>query len=120
MYVFQQSTGNIYHQGQFRAQGYAGNGEGKNNPAMQNVPKVGPPPRGIYSQGDVVQHHPRVGEFAIPLIPDPANQMEGRSEFFCHGDSFQHPGEASDGCIVAPRWLREEIAASQEKIQVVE
>jgi hypothetical protein len=40
------------------------------------------------------------------LTPDLSNAMFGRSEFLCHGDSIEHPGAASEGCIITPRVVR--------------
>ena len=59
----------------------------------------------------------------MPLIPDPANQMHGRSGFFLHADSVGNPGSASEGCIVpvhgvngeAGRVIREQIAAGSDR-----
>lgn len=38
--------------------------------------------------------------------------MCGRSGFLIHGDSIAHTGQASHGCIILPRSVREQIAAS--------
>ena len=45
--------------------------------------------------------HLKLGAFAIPLRAAIDNRMFGRNGFYCHGDSIEHPGDASDGCIVA-------------------
>lgn len=100
-WTYKQSTGTfIFEETQILGGCYSGKGEGKNNPAMQNVKYVGPLPCGKYTMGQpfVSRVH---GPFAIPLTPDPSNEMFGRSEFLIHGDSLEHPGEASEGCIVA-------------------
>ena len=124
MWTFEQSTGKLYNkQGTLvTAHAYAGGNcgkspEGKNNPDMQNVPKVGPLPCGLYTLGKVVLES-HLGPFAIPLIPDPSNEMFGRGEFFIHGDTVPS-GNASEGCLILPRELREEIYASHEQLQVV-
>lgn len=79
--------------------GYAGRDAGKNNPDMQNVPATGPLPRGHYEILEP-RESDHVGHYAMPLQPDPANEMFGRSAFYIHGDSSTHPGDASHGCIV--------------------
>jgi hypothetical protein len=90
--------------------GYAGgncgkNPEGKNNPAMVNVRSIGPLPPGWYTFGELVlQSH--LGPYAIPLIPDASNEMFGRSDFYCHGDTTPS-GNASEGCVIMPRFVRE-------------
>ena len=54
------------------------------------------------------------------LTPYVENQMCGRDGFMIHGDSSAHPGAASDGCIVLNLPYRKIIAASKDKILVVE
>lgn len=99
--------------------GYAGHGEGLNNPAMTNVHNVGPLPVGKYKIG---QHEEglSVGKFALPLTPDPSNEMFGRSGFFIHGDNPEMNHSASDGCIILGRPLRNDIANSGDDDLVVE
>jgi hypothetical protein len=121
MWTFVQSNGQLLNStATLVGIGYAGNGAGKNNPAMQNVHNVGPLPVGIYGVGAPV-NHTHLGPNAIPLIPDPANEMFGRSEFYCHAERIQPPpGLASDGCIVMePESVRMWLAASGEKLQVI-
>ena len=109
--------------GVFKAKGYAGGNEGKNpegvnNSAMCNVPDVGPLPPGLYTMGTPVEHS-HLGAFAIPLTPDPANEMYGRKDFYCHGDTTPS-GNASEGCVILPRDIREMMhTSSDQKIQVV-
>lgn len=96
--------------------GYAGRGDGKNNPAMQNVKGIGPLPQGVYRMTDVVEGS-HLGAYAIRLVPLPANIMFGRGDFFIHGDSASHPGEASDGCIIkSPALLRRKCFAEKDKL----
>jgi hypothetical protein len=85
--------------------GYAGRVEGKNNPDMQDVKGVGPLPRGFYTAGEP-HDDAVVGKYAMRLTPSPYNEMYGRDSFFLHGDSAEHPGFASHGCIVLPLYLR--------------
>lgn len=94
-------------------QGYSGFGRGKNNPDYQSVPDIGPIPRGFYNllePRDTDTH----GPYVLPLEPFKENQMFGRSGFLIHGDSKQHPGEASHGCIILPRVVRELVWNSQD------
>ena len=123
MWTYEQKTGKLSHNGEVVATGYAGGDcgrspVGKNNPAYQNVPKVGPLPVGKYTFGTPVpQSH--LGPFAIPLIPDPANEMFGRSDFYVHGDTTPS-GNASEGCIIVPRSVRNAMAASpDQELEVV-
>jgi RHS repeat-associated protein len=88
------------------ANGYAGNGPGKNNPAMQGVSFVGPLPRGNYMMGGA-GNSPNTGPLTIPLSfiggdePFPSNRDPNSMRI--HGDrKGKPPGNASEGCIVTP------------------
>lgn len=120
MWIYEQGTGRISRNNAMLAIGYSGKGTGQNNPAMQNIPNVGPLPQGMFTIEAPIDS-PTHGPFALPLAPDPENEMYGRSEFLIHGDSIQHPGEASEGCIIAQRFARERIWESGDhRLQVVE
>ena len=98
--------------------GYSGSGEGKNNPAMQQIHDVGPIPRGIWHIGepeavDVVGPH---GPFVLPLTPAEGTPTFERLGFLIHGDSLAHVGSASHGCIILNRHVREAIAASHDQL----
>ncbi len=81
--------------------GYAGRGEGVNNPALQNVHNVGPLPQGVYTINPPVNTTTH-GPYVMWLTPDPSNEMFGRSGFGIHADEIANPGKhlASTGCIV--------------------
>lgn len=118
MWIYEQVSGNISNPSAVLVwTGYAGGNEGKNpeginNPAMQYIPDIGPLPVGLYSFGTpVLQSH--LGPFAIPLIPDPNNDMHGRSGFYCHGDTTPS-GNASCGCIIMPRAIRNAMWANAD------
>lgn len=121
---YSQKTGQLFDpSGKFLSKGYSGGNQGKdpigiNNPAMESIPNVGPIPRGAYTFGTpVAESH--LGPFAIPLIPDPANGMFGRSGFFIHGDT-SIPGRASQGCIVMARAVRNLMwESSEHKLTVI-
>ncbi len=101
-------TGTLYRDGIKFAQDadvYAGNGNGRNNPAMQNVKNVGPLPCGKYKIGKPYVH-PHLGQVTMDLTPDPSNEMFGRDLFRIHGISAAHPLGSSDGCICAPYGVR--------------
>lgn len=120
MWVFEQSSGRMSDSlGRTLADGYAGNGAGKNNPAMQNVHQVGPLPVGLYTILAPEEGHP-TGPYTLPLVPDATNVMFGRSEFRIHGDSLESPGNASDGCIVMPPEARRHIWESGDhRLEVI-
>lgn len=123
MWTYRQSTGVLSPQSGTVTtvepmQGYSGAPAGKNNPAMQNVPNVGPIPQGNYTIS-APYNSPDHGPFAMPLIPDPANEMFGRAGFLMHGDNIEHPGCASEGCIIMPRDVREAVWNSGDRGLVV-
>jgi hypothetical protein len=95
--------------GQFVAKGWAGCGDGKNNPAMQMVHETGPLPQGIY-RVEAWGRHPRLGPLTARLIQIQGETF-GRDAFYCHGPSSKNYGQESKGCIVIPRFDRERVAA---------
>lgn len=119
MWVYSQTSGELLHDDERVAFGYAGSPVGKNRPDMQEVHNVGPLPRGIYTFNppvDTMTH----GPYVLWLTPDPANEMFGRGSFGMHGDSKVDPGGASEGCIVMARNIREQVWNSGDtKLQVV-
>jgi hypothetical protein len=125
MNIFHQKTGLIDLSNGEHSQGYAGHGEGKNNPEMENVRGVGPLPHGIYVAVSMFHHHPDLGAYAMLLQPDEETKARiialGRDpgSFFCHGDSYMHPGDASDGCIILDRVTRLWIWNNDHAIKVI-
>jgi Protein of unknown function (DUF2778) len=111
-WTYRQASGCLYSpSGAIVGTGYSGAPAGKNNPSCQNQPCVGPIPQGWYTIGvpfDSQAHGPA----AMRLTPDPGNQMFGRDGFLMHGDSIEHPGAASEGCIIMPRAVRDRVAGS--------
>ena len=101
------------------AKGYSGAGAAKNDPAAIDKRGLGPVPIGVYIIGperEITESH---GPIVLPLTPIVHVQTFGRSAFFVHGDSIEHPGSASHGCIILPRPVREEMAYSRDKLLVV-
>lgn len=120
MWTYIQKTGALIKpDGSVLAVGYSGRGPFKNNPASQNLIAVGPIPQGLYYIGkpvDTVTH----GPYVLPLTPSPDNVMYGRSGFLIHGDSIVDPGNASEGCIVQPLYVREAIGMSDDLVLSVQ
>jgi hypothetical protein len=121
MWVYEQATGRLSRNNAMLAMGYSGKYAGQNNPSMQDVPNVGPLPCGNYEIQAPIDS-PKHGPYALPLIPDAANEMFGRSEFLIHGERLEGPpGLASEGCIICARYARERIWESGDHaLQVVE
>lgn len=114
MWVWDQSAGCLMRNGVVVSHGYAGRGRGKNNPALQNVPAVGPIPRGRWTI-EAPYDSKNTGPFTLVLSPCLGTDCLGRSAFRIHGDSIKAPGTASRGCIILPRKIRELIWASKDR-----
>lgn len=124
MWTFEITTGKFFDPSNaYVSSGYSGgncgkNPEGINNPDMCSVPDIGPIPPGLYTMGEAVMHS-KLGIEAIPLTPDPSNEMYGRKDFYLHGDTAI-PRHASEGCIIQPREARDKAKASSDRqLQVV-
>jgi len=120
-WTYSQKTGELQQDGEHVASGYSGAGPGKNNPAMQTVPNVGPIPQGDWTITgppiNTVEH----GPYVLRLQPEAGTQTFGRSGFLMHGDSKESPGSASHGCVILPRTVREQVWNSGDRdLQVVE
>lgn len=97
--------------------GYSGAGDGRNNPAMENVRNVGPIPRGSYRIGNA-RHSVRTGAVSMDLTPETGTATFGRSAFMIHGDNLDHT--ASTGCVILGRPVREQINRSADKGLIVQ
>jgi hypothetical protein len=117
-WVYKQSDGKIMRggaDGPLVGKGYSGKGSGKDNPSAQASPSFGPIPRGTYRVGSPFQH-PHAGAYALRLTPIDGTYTFGRSGFLIHGDSRANPGDASDGCVVLPLTVRQQIWNSGDHI----
>lgn len=128
MWTFESRTGKWFNPaGAFVVKGYAGgncgkNKEGINNPDLQDKANIGPLPEGMYTFGKMINTDPdktkwekaHLGPHAIELIPDADNDMHGRSDFYAHGDTTPS-GNASQGCIILPRPVRDAANASKDR-----
>lgn len=113
MHTYWQATGQFVVSGSaLVGMGYSGLGPGKNNSAMECVPDIGPIPRGNWSIVGKPFNDPDHGPYCLRLEPQPGTSTCGRSGFLIHGDSIEHPGSASKGCIIQSRGIREAIWAS--------
>src|SRR5262245_57076034 len=117
-WIWKQTAGELWHGDAFIARGYSGYESGKNNPAWQHEPNVGPIPQGTWSIGAPRQTQTH-GPYVLPLTPEQETDTFGRSAFLIHGDSVAHPGTASRGCIILPRPVRETIWLSGEHVIAV-
>ncbi len=112
MLTYEQSTGRLTDEsGTLVGEGYSGHDAGKNNPALQGTPDIGPIPVGVYRIGPPFDDA-HLGKFVMSLTPLPATDTHGRSGFYMHGDSAAHCGGASEGCIIAGPLTRHRVAAT--------
>ena len=120
MWTYVQLSGQLISgAGEMIAVGYSGSPAGKNEPQEEAVADVGPIPQGRYTIGSP-RDTPAHGPYVLPLTPDAANQMFGRSGFLMHGDSVSHPGCASEGCIIMGLAIRQQVWTSGDhQLQVV-
>ena len=104
--------------------GYAGHNFGLNNPLAQDIPggpknsDAGPLPQGSYTIGPLRDNQTSTGVIlpdSMRLIPDPTNDMFGRSGFLIHGGNMKDKS-SSQGCIVLPRDCRLTIGKSNDKV----
>jgi len=115
-FVYSQSTGQLTQNGTTIGTGYSGTGQGRNNPQMQATRNVGPIPTGDYQIGPA--HTSRnTGPQAMNLTPSGHN-AQGRSGFQIHGNNAAN--NASRGCIILPRVVRNTISSSDNtRLRVV-
>jgi type VI secretion system (T6SS) effector TldE1-like protein len=122
MYIFEQSTGRLLLESAtgptLIATGYSGLGEHKDDPLSQHLEGLGPIPIGQYMIGDAF-HSDKSGPLTMHLIPQAGTNTYGRSAFEMHGDSADHPGAASHGCIIVPPVPRKSVADSRDRILTV-
>ncbi|MGE4482112.1 tlde1 domain-containing protein [Acidocella sp.] len=117
-WTYSQSTGELSENGRLVGKGYSGTQGGRNNPAMQSVPNIGPIPQGSYTIGaphDTTTH----GPYVMRLTPVPGSVTFGRNGFLIHGDNRRH--DASQGCIIMGPQIRHKIWASGDhRLQVTQ
>lgn len=118
MFTYDQSSGAFSLDGKVLWDGYSGYKQGKNNPAMQMQRAIGPIPAGLWHIGGTYDSK-KTGPKTIVLVPDDKTETFGRSDFRIHGDSISDPGNASHGCIILPRFIRQAIIDNPCKLLTV-
>jgi hypothetical protein len=124
-WVYSQSTGQVSHVDNQTGEttsvgtGYAGHGEGVNNPNMQNVPNTGPIPQGTYTI-DPQQNNTTGSGTSLPasmrLTPKDGTNTFGRGGFLIHGDNKRKNKSASEGCVILDRTIRNQIGNSDDDV----
>ncbi len=91
---------------------YSGAPGAVNDPSQQNVPNVGPIPRGDYNIETGVGNR-GTGPQSLPLTPTSKNKQfpstRDPGSFLIHGDNSQGNQSASQGCIICTRSTRNTI-----------
>ncbi len=119
-WIYDQSSGDLFHDETFIGTGYSGKGktkaEGRNNGEMEAKLATGPIPRGEWVIGAPIKS-PTMGPVAIALKPAEKKTAHGRSGFFIHGNNAAN--DASHGCVIMARGIRLEIVGSGDTVFVV-
>lgn len=115
MLEFVQASGKFYRDGKYIGTGYAGRGEGLDNPNEDHIKDIGPIPAGEYTLGDFYDDPGGKGPVVCKLFPTSSTDTHGRAGFMIHGDNKEHNYTASHGCIILPRNVRELIRDSKDK-----
>jgi len=118
MLIYKQRTGQLYRGDTLLTTGYSGAPPSKNDPNAQHISNVGPIPQGAWWIGEM-RDSPDHGPIVLPLIAVTGTETFGRSAFLMHGDSIASPGNASHGCIIVGRPIRESIADKGDKLLLV-
>ena len=111
MFYYKQASGALFKESTTLGTCYSGHGAGVNNPAMENVPMVGPIPVGVYTIGKPFTH-PTCGPEAMRLTPNPGTNDFGRGGFLMDGDNSELNHTASEGCIIAAKVIRNQVMAA--------
>jgi len=118
-WTYKQSTGELSHKGTLIYKCYSGHEAGLNNPAYEADPGIGPIPVGLWTIGTSYTN-PHTGPVTMNLDPVAPFNAHGRTLFRMHGDNTAGNESASRGCIIAPRPIREAVAASSDHmLQVI-
>jgi hypothetical protein len=117
MWQYAQSTGHLIDPtGATIGAGYSGRGTGLNSPDAQDIPDVGPCPRGLWTIGAFFDDPSGKGPLVCHLTPQAETETFGRSGIMIHGDNAQANHTASEGCIVLAHDLRAAIDASADRL----
>jgi hypothetical protein len=114
-WTYSQKTGELQQDGKHVGSGYSGAGVGKNKPEMQGAHNVGPIPAGDWTITGPPINTSEHGPYVLRLHPEPETETFGRGGFLMHGDSKEHPGTASEGCVIMPRAVREQVWKSGDR-----
>ena len=110
-----QTSGKLYHDNELIGTAYSGYEQDHNVHADEELPKLGPIPVGKYTIGLFFDDPGGKGPTVAHLVPCEGTETFGRSGFMVHGDNSKLDFSGSEGCIVAPRAVREAMRASDDR-----
>ncbi len=113
-WTYHQKTGALMPPNSTNAvgEGYSGTGVGRNNPALEWMPEVGPIPAGLWTIGPMNSNHPHLGPDVMALTPV-GHDAHLRTDFFMHGNNITN--DASKGCIIQAHGVRMMVNSSTDK-----
>jgi len=114
-WTYRQSDGELTHDGEFMGTGYSGMGYGRNNPACEAVPMLGPIPKGRY-RIEPARWSKTMGPITMNLDPVGHDACK-RSHLRVHGDNKTH--DASHGCVILGPSIRRMMADSADRELIV-
>jgi hypothetical protein len=82
---------------------------------MEKVHNLGPIPQGEWTIVGPPINTQEHGPYVLKLEPGAKTTTFGRSGFLMHGDSKKSPGSASQGCVILPRTVREQVWKSGDR-----
>lgn len=114
MMTFDRKTGTMIIGGLIARGIWSGHGDARNDVGRESEKGVGPIPAGVYNIGNMLDGG-HLGPHVMALTAIEGNQY-GRSGFYIHGDHANDTdNSASDGCIIAPRLIRDEINKQKDR-----
>ena len=114
-WTYAQQTGELQQDGKPVSTGYSGATEGKNNPAMENVPNIGPIPRGDWTIAGPPVDSKDHGPYVLKLNPATYDRNP-RPQRIPDARRLQRASRsASHGCVILSRAVREEVWQSGDR-----
>lgn len=110
-WTYQQGTGSFLRGNSLLGTGYSGFSTGRNNPGMEDIPEVGPIPRGKWKIGPAYDDK-HLGPTVMHLDPD-GHDAHFRTAFRIHGNNITN--DASHGCIILTHDIRQMISMSDDR-----
>lgn len=120
MWIYKQATGELFDpEGELVGVGYSGAPGHVNDTAAEEIPAVGPCPRGLYRFSRSFEDG-HLGKIVMALSPVAPFNAFHRFLLRIHGDNAKGNRSASEGCIVLGKALRMMMDASTDRLlQVV-